>query len=462
MAAPESFSYKRIADPVHGSIGISEIESKILNTKSFLRLRNISQLGLADFVYPSGNYSRFSHSLGVCSITGKMLNSLCENGSDFDDFSPKDIKDQMQLYRLSGLLHDIGHYPFSHAMEFALDECKVNRLFEDSDTEKQYIKHENLGAIILEEDPEISTILRSHSIEPKDVHSIFNRTEPTKLANLISSDLDADRIDYMLRTSKSTGLPYGNVDIDYLISQIGIDKDKNVCLPEKALRTAEHFLLGRFFEYQQVYFHKAVIGIELVLRDVLKEMVSLDILNCTENDVLKMIRNGAWYNFDEIYMFSMMRNLLDSNNIGHVLRKKIYALSKRRMPKLVYNDSKFINISDDAKDVKRHKKSLEYIIAELSKKYSIDKSLWYLWSKATSFTKLPANILVGEGYDTDKAMQSVYIRNSEGQSAPIMSLPHSLMSLVSNYKLQPMRVYVLLDDDQQKLFPEIKREFLDC
>jgi uncharacterized protein len=111
------YDTKRIADPVHKSIGLSNVELKVINTPAFQRLRNVKQLGLAYLVFPGADYSRFAHSLGVCHVTGQILDALSKNCPEFQFSEP-----EKQLYRLAGLLHDVGHYPFSHTMEHAIEE----------------------------------------------------------------------------------------------------------------------------------------------------------------------------------------------------------------------------------------------------------------------------------------------------------------------------------------------------
>src|ERR1700723_1913060 len=101
---------KRIADPVHGTIELRDVELEIVGTNIFQRLRNVKQLGLAHLVYPAADYSRFSHSLGACHVAGLITNAL--TGGKHIELSDADIS----LYRVAALLHDVGHYPFSHAM----------------------------------------------------------------------------------------------------------------------------------------------------------------------------------------------------------------------------------------------------------------------------------------------------------------------------------------------------------
>src|SRR4051812_3869734 len=109
----DRFHFGRITDAVHGTFGISELESDIISTPAFQRLHNVRQLGLAHLVYPGAEYSRFAHCLGACHIASRMLRGINQNCNDrFDE-------DMIQMHRLAGLLHDLGHYPFSHAMEYA-------------------------------------------------------------------------------------------------------------------------------------------------------------------------------------------------------------------------------------------------------------------------------------------------------------------------------------------------------
>ena len=379
------FSYKRIADPVHGSIGISNIEAEILQTKSFLRIRNISQLGIASDVYPSANFSRFSHSLGVCHITGKLLHTL----KDHPVLLPKLELDEkeLQLYRLAALLHDIGHYPFSHAMETAVNQFYPKKVIskdgiidipvtEVDDT--PYLSHEAVGTLILETDLELTKIFKRYDINPQNIHKIFTHSSPPILANLISSDLDADRIDYMLRSSRHTGLPYGNVDVNYLITQLTLaERNDNggnniyICVPKKALRTVEHFLLCRYFEYQQVYYHKTVVGLELILKDVLKEMLKLQSFMCDRDSIKEMVLNGNWGHFDEICIWEKMRKLLLDQATTKPLKTKLGAILLRNPAKLIYEWDEF---ADTENNFKMSKKIFENVKTELAKKFSIDET----------------------------------------------------------------------------------------
>ena len=190
---------KQIADPIYGSVSLTELETKIISTPIFLRLRNVRQLGLAYYVYPGADYSRFAHSLGVCHVTGLILEALEQSGYA--------ITDQEKIEcRLAGLLHDIGHYPFSHAFEHVIGNLYPGvTTFAKGESatvvSSPGIMHERVGELILEHDPDISSLLKENGISSSAISGIFTRKGSSRFTNLVSSDLDADRIDYLLRTS---------------------------------------------------------------------------------------------------------------------------------------------------------------------------------------------------------------------------------------------------------------------
>ena len=188
MPSQSKFSTRRIADPVHGTIRLSELEIELLSTQAFQRLRNVKQLGLAHLVFPGADYSRLSHSIGVNHVTGRILDSLINNtGEEIDDA-------EYELYRVAGLMHDVGHYPFSHTFENAVSTFYQNKsqpmLTVDSslvpdDTEqlvpydesiriRDSLDHEEVGRLLLETDLEINDVLKKHNIEPQSIHDIFS------------------------------------------------------------------------------------------------------------------------------------------------------------------------------------------------------------------------------------------------------------------------------------------------
>ena len=445
-------------------------------TRAFQRLRNIKQLGLAHLVFPGADYSRLSHSIGVNHITGRILRSLVHNtGQNIDDA-------EYQIYRLAGLLHDIGHYPFSHTFENAVSTFYQNKyqlaLFADPSVASAHdnqlvpldeaaqetsLNHEDVGQILLERDPEINAVLAKYEIDPKLIHSVFSRDSSStgdlpRFANLISSDLDADRIDYLSRTARHTGLPYGSVDIEYLLSQLTLDSDNQICLNPSALRTAEHFLLARYFDYQQVNFHKTVAALEWALHDVINEMLNLQLFDCSPSSIRDMIASGEWYCFDDLEIWHFVREL-ESQVLPEPLRAKLNTITRRIPPKLI-GSFEFLG---DRTHFSQHNfgvRLLTDLSNRLSEEFGIHKDLWYVWSSwKMSFTKagtyLPASMTLTDFEDSaDAIAQMVRIRDGD-HSKPISEVPRSLISILAQNALFSARLYVLLPSDKESLRTEI-------
>jgi uncharacterized protein len=433
-----SYDVKRIADPVHGTIGVSELELRVMHTQVFQRLRNIKQLGLAHYVYPGADYSRLSHSVGVCHVTGRILEALRRNKANLE--LPED---QYQLYRLAALLHDIGHYPYSHAMEEAL---KIHYTkFADivrqpqgaASTTQKPLNHEKVGKEIITRDPELNGVLTKAGINPDSLQKIFDHGEEGYLANIISSDLDADRIDYLLRTARHTGLPYGSIDLDYILSQLSVDETGRVCISAKAVRTADHFLLCRYFDYQQVSFHKTVAAFEMVLKDVISVLLRSGRIKGSAEEVKGMISGGGWHRFDDAQIMQQIIELADDGSTDYEDLLKARAILERNPPKLIYK-REYLKARDEVerRDLISRKHDLEQQIPRWAEEFGIDKSLWYLWhkpgialTKIGSFVPISSLVEKNEGDDQDVAQSIHVLEKGQEKSQLIVGLEYSLLKL---------------------------------
>ncbi|MFH1113892.1 MAG: HD domain-containing protein [Pseudomonadota bacterium] len=458
----DAFNFKRIADPVYGTIGLSELETRVINTRAFLRLRNVKQLGLAYYVFPGADYSRFAHSLGCCHVAGRILDSIrrtdpCADISDHD----------MQLYRLAGLLHDIGHYPFSHAAEDAIKEFYRDIVdFPDQKTRKdddsKIFDHERAGREILDRDPELNELLSKSDYNTKNIRSIFIRKGPQiRYANLVSSDLDADRIDYLLRTAHHTGLPYGTVDLDYIISQMRLDSDSNICISPKALRAADHLLLCRYFDYLQVSFHKTVAALELVLKDIIMGMLREGLLSCSGEDVTRMVENGRWYEFDDISLMECIRSYAREAS-RESDRLKARSILDRTPPRVVYS-KEFLGKREGDQGRPHYQQSkhlLEVKKKEWAEEFKIDPDRWYVWPRVMELTKVGSHEPIGGGDEAKKkSEQAARVRVNEEtlRSEVITTIPQSLMSIMSNYANYMLRLYVLLTPEEMEKRSSIEK-----
>ncbi|OLZ10534.1 HD domain-containing protein [Sulfobacillus thermosulfidooxidans] len=245
---------KVFKDPVHGYIYVNDpLIWDLINTKEMQRLRRIRQLGTSYVTYPGGEHSRFSHSLGVYEVIRQIVQSFARNAYEW----PTEYN---QLVMVAGLLHDIGHAPFSHALEKVIG-----------------LRHEIWGErIILEPTTEVHQVLAQIDPElPSQVASVINKTHPQKLVvSLVSGQLDADRLDYLMRDSIFTGVDYGKFDLARII-RVMRPLGGRIVVKRSGLHTVEAYLLARYFMYWQVYFHPVSRSAEVILKAILKRVKDL-------------------------------------------------------------------------------------------------------------------------------------------------------------------------------------------
>lgn len=237
---------KAFMDPVHGFIIVRHgWLLHLIDTPEFQRLRRIRQLGASFGTYHGAEHSRFGHSLGAFHIMERMLHRLREVNGPFDE-------ETEMTARAAALLHDVGHGPFSHALEYTLTP---------------EVGHEAWTKRILLEDTAIHRVLRGidASLPERVAAVIEGRSEPRWVSRLVSSQLDVDRMDYLLRDALFTGAEYGRFQLDRVIHTLTLHGD-TVAVQRKGLQAIEEYVLARHFMYWRVYLHKTIRGAELLLR----------------------------------------------------------------------------------------------------------------------------------------------------------------------------------------------------
>lgn len=243
------FSEERVLkDPIHDWIYVQDpVIWRLINTRAFQRLRRIKQLGTSYLVFHGSEHSRFTHSLGTYETMRKVLAHFKRNHG-----WPRDERVH-RLALCAALLHDLGHGPFSHAFEGAF-----------------HTHHENWTRRIMLEDTEINSVLRSvDDAFPEDVASVIGKENKFPLlVRLISSQLDVDRMDYLLRDAFHTGVIYGKYELERLI-RIMLPLDDDVVVRSSGIHTVEQYVLARYFMYTQVYLHHKTIGSDLLLQKVM-------------------------------------------------------------------------------------------------------------------------------------------------------------------------------------------------
>ena len=245
---------KVFKDPVHNYIHVQdEVIWSLINTSEFQRLRRIRQLGTSYLTFHGAEHSRFSHSLGVYEITRRII-------SQFERGGYEDWPGEEKLVALcAALLHDLGHGPFSHSIEQAFE-----------------MDHEDWTCKILLGDTEVAAVLRRISLDfPEKVASVIRKDYDNPIVvNLVSSPLDADRMDYLLRDAYFTGVNYGTIDMDRILRMLRPFQGR-VVVKESGMHAVEDYLMSRYQMYWQVYFHPVTRSSEIILRQILRRAKEL-------------------------------------------------------------------------------------------------------------------------------------------------------------------------------------------
>lgn len=267
---------KIVHDSIHGSIDIDGFYLQIMDRPEMQRLRCIKQLGLGNLVFPGANHTRFEHCVGVYHLSGRMSQTL--GLSDEDDAA----------VRTAGLLHDICHAPYSHSLEGILEEITESN---HMDLARDLIFGRRSTHLKRDEDllggtEPISTLLEDNGVSAEEVCDLISQpfselgslhadgdsyfSSKDYLHQIIHGPVDSDQMDYLLRDSHYTGVSYGNIDMDRLLSQMFIHNDKLV-LRKGGIVAAEGLMVSRLLMHSSVYFHRTVRTVETMLVKAVEE-----------------------------------------------------------------------------------------------------------------------------------------------------------------------------------------------
>lgn len=238
--ANDYFHFKSIRDPLYGFIDLSETEIKLIDTLVFRRLQGIKQLSHAYLVYPTAIHTRFEHALGVMHLADRVAQRF-----PFDD-------SQREIIRLAGLLHDVGHGPFSHLFEDVMEAINGRR-----------IDHDKISMMLIKEDPDMAKILGDSGMKViqllnRDEISGFGTKKSALATDIIASSLDVDKMDYLRRDSYHIGVHYGQFDLPRIIHTLTHTDDSSeqrICVRSKGKDAIESYRLGRYLMHAQVYRH---------------------------------------------------------------------------------------------------------------------------------------------------------------------------------------------------------------
>jgi len=335
-----------IRDAIYGFIELNDWEREIINHPVFQRLRRIRQLSLTDMVYPGAMHTRFEHSLGVMHIATKMFNQIVKCRDDFLkselSFTKAGLERDRIILRLSLLLHDIGHGPFSHAAEDLMDK--------DNNTNKLY-KHENYSAaaalFLMKDVIENHPLNQNYYIKAEDIADFLNGSSRLKRCllwrNLLTSQLDADRADYLLRDSHHIGVAYGNYDLNRLLVTltVAVDPETNsavLAIEEGGEHTAEALIIARYMMFTQVYFQHTRRAYDYHIAKTIKHLLQTQ-ENKTTFPSPKTKKNvEEYFKWDDWYVLGMIQKEMGGEN-GEIIRN-------RKHHRCIYQTPESPNASD--------------------------------------------------------------------------------------------------------------------
>ena len=385
-----------IIDPIHDFVRVYDNELKIIDTPIFQRLRRIRQLSGAHLIYPGAQHTRFEHSLGVMHIASMAGQALAEKGVvSFDD---------IQNLRLAGLLHDIGHGPFSH-------------LFEEIFEEKRKISHEDLGRDIILK-TEIGDIISKNGFDKKLITKLaFGDSKLQFMNEIISGALSADIMDYLLRDGYFTGAEHAKIDHHRLTHSLDVYKNK-LALDKSSLVNFETMMISRYQMFKAVYFHKTVRAGEVML---------LEAMDLAEGELgLSSMNLDEYLKLSDDVILAKLLNLPEHNSKLKASKKIATDYLNRNLFKSVFEST----LAGKAITKKR----MQELRGEISKKSKIDINEIFVDSSNTPSIPLSPS---------KKESKSIILLENNGNKTTAKEILISQIQLVSVMSgfMKILRVY---------------------
>ena len=332
---------KVINDAIHGTYKIDGVRRELLSTPEFNKLCHIKQLGLAHLIFPGAHHTRFEHSLGVSHIAGLMADSIKLDSTE------------KELVQVAGMLHDVGHGPYSHTLEHILHERggMDHMSITEGIIRGEYDVLKKGEEKIFSERLSVPEILEKHGIDPNEIanlirgpdaggteRSIFDfeagnsefTSKDITLANIVHGPVDCDQMDYLLRDSHFTGVKHGVIDHHRLINSLR-RYSGDVAIDEGGLSALEGMLTARALMYSAVYFHRVTRITEIMLSRAVEYMdtSSMDLQRMVDSEIWEVLGNGGEYQKDilsrikyrQLFKVAAVwrKEELDENNISRLI-----------------------------------------------------------------------------------------------------------------------------------------------
>ncbi|MDD5778277.1 MAG: HD domain-containing protein [Candidatus Thermoplasmatota archaeon] len=273
MATATQMSTKTIRDSVYGNVEVSGLFLELLHRPEMQRLHGIRQLGLTYLVYPGANHTRLEHSLGTCYVARRMAAALSLP------------EKERQAVGVAALLHDIGHGPFSHTLEYLLHLATGKN--HETITRDMIVGTTTLADVDMPET--LPRVLEDHGIDPADISAIL-AGERGHLSDIIHGPVDADQIDFLRRDAHYTGVAYGVIDFDRLMQTLTLH-DGRLAIAKKGVSALESMLVARALMYSSVYLHKTVRIAELMLVRAVERAPPFDFSQMTDGETIQALKD---------------------------------------------------------------------------------------------------------------------------------------------------------------------------
>jgi len=434
-------------------------------------------------VFPNAVHTRFSHSLGVMHIMDKMLSHLRNHNLIHD------INDNMhQTLRIAALLHDVGHFPFSHVGEKATekvayteaegelytsteDERNQNEI-STSDLRIQILSnsklHEKLSAMIVSGWEEISKIIEDNGYDVAEVGRIITgSTGDYYKTMLLHSELDADRLDYLLRDSSFLGVSYGNIELDHIIRELTCSESEDqkvIGVSEKGVHAIEHYFLARYFFYSQIIYHPKIYYLEKTLQMIYEFMIKLsepeDCHVYSEEELLNILEKNErhrLYDFNDHYLFYKMRLLHDhfdnkKNQVNlkpeeSLINENIKMVLSGKIPRPLLSKKIIVENKAIEKTIADYKQTFSTYIRTACEELTIDEGSVFFDFAFCEPTKMRGHYGPSEKLESDvieETVRIIYKDKSKDKSKVgfLVEDKSTMLHLLTNKKLQIFYLFV--------------------
>ncbi len=465
----------RLYDGIFGYINLTAVEKEIVDTPIFQRLHHIKQLGMANIIWPNAVHTRFAHSLGVMHTIDRMIAHI-QTSKECKDIAIE--REEHQTLRLAALLHDIGHFPFSHVGEKATEQVASEKADEEEiekepgaaapkETARGSSKlHERLSSEIIQKWGELREIIEKHNYNPEEVGNIIVGASTFLHTMLLHSELDADRLDYLIRDSKTLGVSYGNIELDLIVSTLGTKsyEDKLIIgVTEKGLRAVEHYVLARYFMYSQVIFYPKLFYLENLLLRVYKFMINKEISGVRIPDESKLYdiiaRNDhhEFYDFNDHQLYYTMRRLHDKldekdKKEGSIspderaINEAIKLLLSGRLPKPVLSRRILVDPLHYNKGVKKrveeYRNELNEKAGKVCKALGLPEEAIFLDFGSVKTTKMRSLYKPDEPPKDDETEEAIKVIYDNGDHAYLVQDESTVLSRINTQQLHFCYVFV--------------------